>query len=478
MCDVDALRAPPMYSFSIDYLFNRVYDVLLWIKYVWLFVLLRKNPDEYLAAHEERSFDGLRDRGWFDAYFEQKNAVVPQADVHVSLWQKTLESFGLRLPDVDKDGIPDVSDTKPYDPDNLTAIQLKERYEADYTFTDELRDVFGVGPKDTDKDGVPNSYENAHNLDSEHPDTDSDGLSDGDELSRGTDPLNSDTDSDLVIDGRDGFPNEQSRSILEHDADSDGDGIGDSYEAILGSDPDSRDTDIDGIPDGMDSYAIDPENLTQTVRLDIDQATQGIHFSVQNPVLAFFTDLLSVAVVAILLVFAYALLRWLYTFLSGLHHYEHHFESADHHGGRGPHKEGGHVVRHHEEETLPAGIPGLPVAENAPAEPPTQKDFEQHPRFAIIQGYMSSSSEALWRIGILEADNMLAEVLREKGYAGETVSDMLKNASFRTVQMAWDAHNVRNMIAHEGSAFVLTERDAKRAFMLYESVFRELKAIR
>jgi hypothetical protein len=114
----------------------------------------------------------------------------------------------------------------------------------------------------------------------------------------------------------------------------------------------------------------------------------------------------------------------------------------------------------------------------APAPPPSPADFEDHPRFAIVQGYMSSNSEALWRIGILEADNMLAEVLRNKGYAGETVSDMLKEASFKTVQLAWDAHGIRNRIAHEGSDFQLTEREAKRAFVLFESVFRELKVIR
>ena len=61
---------------------------------------------------------------------------------------------------------------------------------------------------------------------------------------------------------------------------------------------------------------------------------------------------------------------------------------------------------------------------------------------------------------------------------GETVADMLKSASFKTVQLAWDAHGVRNRIAHEGSDFQLTEREAKRAFVLYESVFRELKVIR
>jgi hypothetical protein len=69
-------------------------------------------------------------------------------------------------------------------------------------------------------------------------------------------------------------------------------------------------------------------------------------------------------------------------------------------------------------------------------------------------------------------------VLRERGYQGEGVGEMLKGASFRTIDLAWDAHRVRNRIAHDGSAFELTEREAKRAFMLYESVFRDLKVVR
>jgi hypothetical protein len=91
---------------------------------------------------------------------------------------------------------------------------------------------------------------------------------------------------------------------------------------------------------------------------------------------------------------------------------------------------------------------------------------------------MSSKSEALWRIGIMEADNLLLEILTEKGYEGEGVGEKLKNASFRTVDLAWDAHKIRNRIAHEGSDFQLTEREAKRGFTLFESVFRDLKAIR
>ncbi|MEZ0208732.1 MAG: hypothetical protein ACAH17_00955 [Candidatus Paceibacterota bacterium] len=461
-----------MYSLSIDYLFNRIYDVLLWIKYVWLFVLLRKSPDEYLSVHATREYDGLRDRGWFTDYLAQKDAVVPAADIHVSLWQRMLEALGLRLPDADQDGIPDVSDASPYDPNNLSIVQLKERYEEDYTFWDHVRDAFGFGPTDTDHDGVPNSYEATHSMDPSNPDTDRDGVLDGEELAQGTDPLNNDTDGDGILDGRDEYPLNPMQSA--DGLDSDGDRVSDRVEAILGTNPHKVDTDGDGIPDGMDTYPTDITNASQIPMLDLQGASSGLHFSIQNPVLSFFSDLLSIATVVVIVALVLVILRWLWIFLEGLGNYEEHFKHGDH---GGVHTGGLHTIKDGHDE-MPAGIPGLPVHEDAPATPPTLADFEDHPRFAIIQGYMSSDSEALWRIGILEAENMLEQVLREKGYVGDQVSDMLKTASFKTVQLAWDAHGVRNRIAHQGSDFQLTEREAKRTFMLYESVFRELKVIK
>lgn len=455
-----------MYSLSIDYLFNRIYDVLLWLKYVWLFVLLRKSPDDYLAAHTDREYDGLRDRGWFTDYLANKDAAVPQADVHASLWHRMLESLGFKVSDPNN----------PYDQNGLSEAQLKERYEADYSLMDHVREMFGIGPKDSDNDGVPDSYELKHNLNPDNPDTDYDGIPDGEELARGLNPLNPDTDGDLVLDGRDAYPLDGTRSVKEGDIDSDGDGIGDAYEKLLGTDPHKRDTDGDGIPDTMDTYPLDPENLSKIPSLDINQASQGLHLSVQNPALAFFISILSILTLFIVLVFAYAVFRWFISFISGLNHYEHHFGHGDDHG-HGEYHEIEHASETHEE--LLAGIANLPVAEEeTPASAPLPVDFEDHPRFAIVQGYLASNSEALWRIGILEADNMLEHVLRDKGYEGETVADMLKEANFKTVQLAWDAHAIRNRIAHQGSEFELTEREAKRAFTLYESVFRELKVIR
>lgn len=459
-----------MYSLSIDYLFNRVYDVLLWFKYVWFFGVLRTDPQVYLDAHVNRKWDGLRDRGWFDSYLAQKDAVIPQVQPHASLWQRIMEKFGYKLSDSDRDGIPNVSDASPYDAHNLTAAQLKERYQVDYTFSDRVRDIFGIGPRDTDGDGVPDSYETAHRLDPENPDSDRDGIPDGAELVQGTDPLNIDSDNDLVLDGRDESPLDPGVSSIGPD--SDGDGVSDKVEALMGTNSASKDSDGDGIMDTMDTYPLDPENLGKLPSFDVSQHTEGLRFAIQNPILSLLIDFVSLLAVVVILMLVYASLRWLLHFMKSLDHYDHHFLHGDHSHGLGAQL---HAIRH--EDTMPAGIANLPV-EEVPSMPPSPEEFEEHPRFAIIKGYMSSTSEALWRIGIIEADNMLEEVLKSKGYQGTTVSELLKDASFKTVALAWDAHEIRNRIAHQGSDFELTEREAKRAFSLYESVFRELKAIR
>ena len=51
-----------MYSISIDYIFNRIYDVLLWIKYVWVFGILRKDPEVYLDENKNSVFNSFNRR--------------------------------------------------------------------------------------------------------------------------------------------------------------------------------------------------------------------------------------------------------------------------------------------------------------------------------------------------------------------------------------------------------------------------------
>ena len=459
-----------MFSFDIDYLFNRVYDVLLWIKYVFLFGILRTSPETYLKEHENRSWDGLRDRGWL-------TTAPDTSTVHLSWWDGLLQKMGWKSPDSDGDGIPNASDPYPYDANNTTDVQMKERFEQDYSFSDTFRGWFGFGPKDTDGDGVPDSYEIKHGLDPKNPDTDHDGLSDGKELTLGTDPLNNDTDRDGVLDGRDEAPLDP--RVSSYGPDSDGDGVSDKIEEFLKTDIHNKDTDGDGIPDSMDTYPLDPTNVGGIAGTDFSTPIQGLHLSIQNGFLGFISDLYSVFAIFLIIVLIFLILRWFNEFWKVQMHYEHHFEHDNNHSSTSHARPISQKEAHtdsSQEEFAPLGIPGLAIKEHD-IDPPNLQDFRKHPRWAIVEGYMSSGQEPLWRIGILEADTMLADSLREKGYAGADVGEMLQGAAFRSVQLAWDAHKVRNRIAHEGSAFTLTEREARRTFALYEAVFREMKLI-
>jgi len=103
-----------------------------------------------------------------------------------------------------------------------------------------------------------------------------------------------------------------------------------------------------------------------------------------------------------------------------------------------------------------------------------------NPRWQHITSLVDSASASEWREAIIEADIMLDDILARQGYVGDGVGEKLKAAepeNFGTLQDAWEAHKVRNQIAHEGSAFNLSESLARRAIARYEAVFREFKAI-
>ena len=69
------------------------------------------------------------------------------------------------------------------------------------------------------------------------------------------------------------------------------------------------------------------------------------------------------------------------------------------------------------------------------------------------------------------------DLLEKHGYPGEGVGERLRSATFATLQDAWEAHKVRNQIAHEGSAFNLSADLVRRTIGRYENVFHEFKVI-
>jgi hypothetical protein len=118
---------------------------------------------------------------------------------------------------------------------------------------------------------------------------------------------------------------------------------------------------------------------------------------------------------------------------------------------------------------LPAGLPGAEDDRSfiKPVENEKWKDVQKH---------MESGNQTDWRMAILEADIMLYDMLDQMGYEGDSIGEKLKQverASFNTLDEAWRAHKVRNIIAHEGASYILPRHEAERAIRQYEAVFKE-----
>jgi hypothetical protein len=114
--------------------------------------------------------------------------------------------------------------------------------------------------------------------------------------------------------------------------------------------------------------------------------------------------------------------------------------------------------------------PSVASAEAAPINPKWQR----------VLDHIESNNENDWRLSILEADIMLDDLLDTLNLPGDTMGEKLKavaKGDFKTLDNAWEAHKVRNQIAHEGSDFILTQREARRIVELYRSIFEEFKIV-
>ena len=104
----------------------------------------------------------------------------------------------------------------------------------------------------------------------------------------------------------------------------------------------------------------------------------------------------------------------------------------------------------------------------------------QNPRWAYILTLTESPNESDWRMAIIESDTLMEESLKANGISGDTVSELLEGAKtngYMSIQNAWDAHLIRNKIAHEGSDYPLSQIEARRVIKMFQNFFEELKII-
>lgn len=96
----------------------------------------------------------------------------------------------------------------------------------------------------------------------------------------------------------------------------------------------------------------------------------------------------------------------------------------------------------------------------------------------VVLDHINSESPAEWKLAVLEADNILDEILEDQGYVGETVAEKLKGMSrtkIASYDALWDAHKLRNQIAHgETVGTDLSKKTARDAITKFENAFKDL----
>jgi hypothetical protein len=155
----------------------------------------------------------------------------------------------------------------------------------------------------------------------------------------------------------------------------------------------------------------------------------------------------------------------------GSHGHGHGHEHEEHHDHADtPADEHGHNHDHAEDHHAEKPVHYAPV----PKEEPQKRAV--NPRWQSVLTRLGSLSEGDWRLAVIEADIILDEMLSRMGYHGEGIGEKLKNvekSDFATLDLAWEAHKIRNRIAHDGPAFHLTHNEAKRVIGLFQKVFEE-----
>jgi hypothetical protein len=97
-------------------------------------------------------------------------------------------------------------------------------------------------------------------------------------------------------------------------------------------------------------------------------------------------------------------------------------------------------------------------------------------RWENAMNHIASENPNDWKQAIIEADIILDDLLTKMGYRGESIGEKLKRVAtgdMKSLNEAWEAHKIRNQIAHEGSEFKLNHHEAKNVIGMYRKVFEE-----
>jgi hypothetical protein len=95
-----------------------------------------------------------------------------------------------------------------------------------------------------------------------------------------------------------------------------------------------------------------------------------------------------------------------------------------------------------------------------------------------IERQLLRDQESSYHLAILNADKLLDQALRQRGFKGQTMGERMKSAkdTWTNTNTIWTAHKIRNEIAHEADVTVRYE-DARRALAAYKQGLKDVGAI-
>jgi hypothetical protein len=95
-----------------------------------------------------------------------------------------------------------------------------------------------------------------------------------------------------------------------------------------------------------------------------------------------------------------------------------------------------------------------------------------------IQKRMGAKTEDEYRLAIIEADNLLDDVLTKMGYEGDSILDKLNQISetvLPNVKQVLEAHQLRNNIVHDPD-YKISPESISKAMDIYEKALHDLEA--
>jgi hypothetical protein len=97
----------------------------------------------------------------------------------------------------------------------------------------------------------------------------------------------------------------------------------------------------------------------------------------------------------------------------------------------------------------------------------------------LVEKHFFAGDDNDLKIAVIQADNILEEALLHAGVRGANLGDRLKNikrGQIPNLEDLWQAHKLRNQIAHE-TAFRLKRDTAERALETYREALKNLGAL-